>query len=231
MLVNATYLEGLAVRATDGELGTVDEFYFDDETWAIRYLIVRTGGWLSDRNVLISPISVVHTDWQSRRLDVSLTKQQVEDSPLIDTQRPVSRQHEVEYLGYYGYPNYWGGPYLWGATINPAARPIPKTSAAEAIVEKVRKASTDSHLRSTKPFLAITLRQRMAKSATWTGLSSTMRPGLSATLRSQRGIGGLVRGCWFHPRGLNGSAGRTLRSTSALTGRPSGTARIISSPN
>jgi hypothetical protein len=50
--------------------------------------------------VLISPISVVHADWQTKRLDVALTKKQVENSPSIDTHKPVSRQHEAEYLGY-----------------------------------------------------------------------------------------------------------------------------------
>ncbi len=114
MLTNAVHLKGLAIQATDGEIGTVDQFYFDDETWAIRYLTVESGGWLDDRRVLISPISVVNTDWQAKRLDVALTKQQVENSPNIDTHRPVSRQHEAAYLGYYGYPNYWGGTYLWG---------------------------------------------------------------------------------------------------------------------
>ena len=120
MLTNATHLKGLVIRATDGELGTVEQFYFDDETWAIRYLIVETGGWLGGRRVLISPFSVIHTDWPARRLDVALTKKQVEHSPEIDTHQPVSRQHEAAYLGYYGYPYYWGGPYLWGPAFYPA---------------------------------------------------------------------------------------------------------------
>ena len=73
------------LEASDGKIGTVDQFFFDDETWAIRYLTVGTDGWLGDRQVLISPFSIVHTDWQARRLDVSLTKKQVENSPNIDT--------------------------------------------------------------------------------------------------------------------------------------------------
>jgi hypothetical protein len=111
MLKNANHLKGLVIRATDGEIGTVDQLYFDDETWAIRYLMIETGGWLGGRRVLISPISVVHTDWQAKRLDVALTKKRVENSPDIDTHKPVSRQHEAAYLGYYGYPNYWGGTF------------------------------------------------------------------------------------------------------------------------
>ncbi len=94
MLTNTEQLKGFVIRATDGELGTVDQFYFDDETWAIRYLTVETGGWLGGRQVLISPISVIHTDWQARQLDVALTKKQVEDSPDISTHQPISRQQE-----------------------------------------------------------------------------------------------------------------------------------------
>ena len=124
MLTNVTFLKGLVIQATDGELGTVDQFYFDDETWAIRYLTVDTGGWLGGRQVLISPISVVHADWPAKRLDVALTKKQVENSPDIDTHQPVSRQHEAEYNGYYGYPYYWGGPYMWGPIVLPAAWPF-----------------------------------------------------------------------------------------------------------
>src|ERR1035438_3839384 len=84
MLTNTIHLKGLVVRGTDGELGTVDQLYFDDETWAIRYLTLETGGWLGGRRVLISPISIVHSDWQIKRLDVGLTKKQVEKSPDID---------------------------------------------------------------------------------------------------------------------------------------------------
>jgi hypothetical protein len=151
MLTNAKYLKGLVVRATDGEIGTVDQLYFDDETWAVRYLTVETGGWLGGRQVLISPFSVVDTDWRVGRLDVALTKKQVENSPDIDTDRPVSRQHEAAYLGYFGYPYYWGGPYMWGPALYPAGLPIiPIAIADEALADRIGSESTDSHLRSTQ---------------------------------------------------------------------------------
>src|ERR1700678_379977 len=104
MLRNVKDLHGFAIRATDGELGTVDQLYFDDETWAIRYLTVETGGWLGGRPVLISPMSVIRADLEEKGLDVALTKSQVENSPDIDTHKPVSRQHEAAYNRYYGYP-------------------------------------------------------------------------------------------------------------------------------
>jgi len=149
MLTNKR-LKDFAIRATDGDLGTVDDLYFDDETWAIRYLIVDTGKWLSGRRVLISPMSVIHLDLAAARVDVALTKRQVEHSPEIDTHLPVSRQHEATFLGYYGYPYYWGGPYLWGPAFFPAGLGVSEKRSAEALAEKVRKESPDSHLRSTE---------------------------------------------------------------------------------
>jgi hypothetical protein len=150
MFTNARNLKGLVIRATDGELGAVDQLYFDDETWGIRYLTIKTGSWLNDREVLISPMSVLHADWQVRRLDVSLTRKQVENSPSIDTRKPVSRQHEAEFSDYYGYPYYWGGPYVWGPGVYPVGILARPSVASQATAERIRKESTDSHLRSTE---------------------------------------------------------------------------------
>jgi len=148
MLRNTNHLKGFAIQATDGEVGTVEQFYFDDETWGIRYLAVETGGWLGGRQVLISPFSVAHANWEAQSLEVALTKNQVQKSPDIDTHLPVSRQHEAAYLGYYGYPYYWGGPYLWGSAFYPAGLSVPMSPSAEALAERVRGESADSHLRS-----------------------------------------------------------------------------------
>ena len=150
MLTNTAHLKNFVIRAIDGEIGTVDQFYFDDETWAIRYLTVDTGGWLGGRQVLISPISVIRTDWQARQLDVTLTKKQVENSPDINTHEPVSRQHEAAYLGYYGYGNYWGGPYLWGSAFTPGNLAIPPTVSTQTTADRIKKESADSRLRSTE---------------------------------------------------------------------------------
>lgn len=141
MLINTKKLNGFSVHAQDGELGTVEELYFDDDTWGVRYLVVGTGGWLGGRSVLISSISVLNADWQARQLNVALTKKQVENSPNIDTHKPVSRQHESAYLGYYGYPNYWDGPLMWGPVSYPTGMLLPDPT-------EVRAVSTDSHLRS-----------------------------------------------------------------------------------
>ena len=147
MLRSVNDLKGLSLRATDGEIGSVDQFYFDDETWTIRYLEVNAGNWLVGRRVLISPISLGTVDWTARQLEVALTRKQVENSPNIDTHKPVSRQHEAEFLGYYGYPFYWGGTHLWGPVLHPAdlsERTIPSEAPLKA-----KQESIDRHLRST----------------------------------------------------------------------------------
>ena len=107
-------LDGFAIRASDGTIGHVKDFYFDDRSWVVRYLVIATGGWLSSRKVLISPFAVGAPDWSGMVFPVSITKEQVKNSPDIDTDKAVSRQDEMLYLGYYGYPYYWAGDGLWG---------------------------------------------------------------------------------------------------------------------
>lgn len=107
MLRKLSELEGYVLSATDGMIGNVKDCYFDDEAWTIRYFLVETGRWLSNRKVLILPSLVGRPDRLHKMLPVSITKGQVKDSPNIDTDKPVSRQHEVRYLGYYGQPCYW----------------------------------------------------------------------------------------------------------------------------
>jgi sporulation protein YlmC with PRC-barrel domain len=150
MLRNVKDLRGYAIRATDGVIGHVDDFYFDDEAWAIRYLVVETGRWLPDRQVLISPISIGHPDWSAQLLPVSLTKAQVKASPDIDTKQPVSRQHEAMYHRYFGYPFYWGGGGIWGMGAYPGS--LTAEDAIEAEMMPTRSATirmpADYHLRS-----------------------------------------------------------------------------------
>ena len=114
MLRNIEELEKYDIQASDGSIGHARDFFFDDESWVVRYLVVETGSWLTDRKVLISPISIGHVEAGRKVVTVLLTREQVKNSPDIDTDMPVSRQHEVRYLNYYGYPYYWGGGGLWG---------------------------------------------------------------------------------------------------------------------
>jgi len=120
---------GMRIEASDGEIGKITDIYFDDRSWAVRYLVIETGSWFAERKVLISPISVSRIDWDNHTIAIDLTRRRVEASPSIDTDEPVSRQHEVELSDYYGYRYYWFGPSLWGATSNPPGclAPIPPT--------------------------------------------------------------------------------------------------------
>lgn len=153
MLINAHNLKGAAIIARDGAIGEIDDFYFDDEKWTVRYLVVDTGAWLFKREVLISPISIEKVDEANNQVHVNLTRDQVKDSPDIDTQKPVSRQHETAFLNYYGYPYYWGGPYLWGDSAFPATLAMPpavesQMAAAATARRRESEESYDEHLRS-----------------------------------------------------------------------------------
>jgi sporulation protein YlmC with PRC-barrel domain len=129
---SAKELKGYAIGATDGEIGSVEDFYFDDQRWTVRYLVVDTGKWLPGRKVVISPISLGVVDWEGKKLQVKLSREQVENSPDVQTHKPVSRQYEIELSQYYGYPYYWTGPDVWGPAAFPVGVPIEGVPEREA---------------------------------------------------------------------------------------------------
>ncbi|MDQ2087423.1 PRC-barrel domain-containing protein [Herbivorax sp. ANBcel31] len=100
---------GYKISAKDGEIGKVNDFYFDDRKWVVRYLVDKTGFWLFGRQILISPSSFEKPNWSGEQFHVSLTIEQVENSPPIDSQKPVSRENEDKIAKYYSWPNYWNG--------------------------------------------------------------------------------------------------------------------------
>ena len=114
MLNKAKTLNGYKLDSLDGEIGKVKEFYFDDRYWTIRYLVADTGNWLTGRQVLISPYALNRMIKSEKHLSVDLTKKQIENSPSLNTDKPVSRQFEDDYYGYYGWPTYWSGSSVWG---------------------------------------------------------------------------------------------------------------------
>lgn len=121
MLHSLNSLEHYAVSATDGPIGKAVNFLFDDERWAVRYLVVDTKGFLKGRQVLISPISINDAQWPSKLITLALTKDKVQHSPGVEVDQPVSRQQEALQNGYYGYPAYWGYTGgLWGLGPSPA---------------------------------------------------------------------------------------------------------------
>ena len=100
MLRSIKDLEGFAAEATDGSIGHVKDFYFDDQAWTIRFLVVKTGRLaLESRKVLISPVAIGEPNWVRRTLPLSVTREQVRKSPDVDSQKPVSRQHEARTTG------------------------------------------------------------------------------------------------------------------------------------
>ncbi len=150
MLRSISSLDGATVSATDGEIGSVKEAYFDDDKWTIRYLVVNTGTWFTGRDVLISPYSVKQPMTDRSVVDVSLTREQVKNSPAVDTHKPVSRQFEHSYLGYYGYPMYWGGPGLWAGGLYPTMPAIEAMPIEREVAARENTVSEeDVHLRST----------------------------------------------------------------------------------
>ena len=152
MLQNIKLLYGKKLGASDGDIGHVKDFYFDDQTWAVRYLVADTGTWLSGRQVLLTPHafepqalawSGVDTDV----LRVNLTRKQIENSPSIDAHHPVSRQYEIEYYRYYGWPAYWEGGGMLGLAGYPIVSP-PSTPANRP--HHGHNQRDDVHLRSSK---------------------------------------------------------------------------------
>jgi hypothetical protein len=115
MLQNAWALHGFSIQATDGKIGHVSDFYFDDITWALRYLVVDTGNWLSGHEVLLSPVALSGISQQDRVINVSFTREYVAGAPDAESQLPVTRQWEAEYHDYFGWPYYWEGSGLFGA--------------------------------------------------------------------------------------------------------------------
>ncbi len=114
MLDKVKTLQGYKLHSLDGEIGKVKEFFFDDHHWTIRYLVADTGDWLTGKQVLISPYALVAVNKDEQHIKVNLNKKQIEDSPSLNADMPVSRQYEEAYYGYYGWPVYWNGLYVWG---------------------------------------------------------------------------------------------------------------------
>jgi uncharacterized protein YrrD len=149
MLRRFTKLQGNRIVALDGEIGKVCDLYFDDVDWVVRYLIVDTGVWLPGRKVMISPQAVDSIDHKLHAVLVSLTRERIQGSPNVDTDKPVSRQHESEFNRYYGYSTYWAQSMNWGRGPMP---PVAAPSASDLLELQERRLAdalpSESHLRS-----------------------------------------------------------------------------------
>lgn len=120
MLRSLQDLKDFKVTATDGDIGTVSGFIFDEEHWTIRYLVVDTGGfWAGPNRVLVSPISFREADATTKRFHLALTQDKVKGSPVLPLDTPLSRQYERKFHQYYDWPYYWGSNGVWGTWATP----------------------------------------------------------------------------------------------------------------
>jgi uncharacterized protein YrrD len=139
------------VRATDGRVGPIQDIFFDDERWAVRYFVVDTSEWLPGRQVLLSPASVARNQMTEREIPVNLTREQVRNAPGTEADKPVSRLFEQAHADYYGYPYYWEGLSLWGSVpfpVSSAPRQRARGVEAAQVLEAAEAAARESHLRS-----------------------------------------------------------------------------------
>jgi hypothetical protein len=157
-------LKGYAIAASDGEIGSVADFLFEDQSSAIRWVVVDTGTWLSGRQVLLSPTAFTGIDAAGQRMATDLTRDQVERSPDLSSDEPVSRRMENLINAHYGWQPYWhtSQPALflpWGgaalAVPGPAAEPL------DPVGEEVRQRELnegDPRLQSAGAVVGYTIR-------------------------------------------------------------------------
>jgi sporulation protein YlmC with PRC-barrel domain len=151
MLLVVSSLKGYQIEATDGLIGTVSDFLFDDRTWKIRWMVVDTGHWLTGRKVLIHPSAIGEPDFEAELVHVHLTQQKIKDSPDIMQDAPVTEQMEDHLYGYYGWDPMWGGAgYLSGGMIGyPLLSPLHNGGELrEADRFEIRPNDGDPYLRS-----------------------------------------------------------------------------------
>lgn len=141
------------LHAKDGEIGSCDDFLFDDEKWGVRYLVANTGGWLLGRRVLISPLSMDKPDWEHMRIPIKLTKEEIEKSPLLSEHEPVSRQFEKKWHIFFNYPFYWMGDGMWGGYLYPDALLSRPVDYVDAKFDEENDQYDDIHLRSWKEII------------------------------------------------------------------------------
>jgi hypothetical protein len=154
MLHVISALKGFAIEATDGRIGTVVDFLFDDRSWKVRWLVVDCGSWLAGRKVLIHPSAISYAGFEYQRFEVTLTKAQVQGSPALLEHQPVSQQMQSHLYDYYGWDPDWSGSYFGGTmggmapsmmappSLGAQTRAEPRTAGAAA------PEGSDPHLRS-----------------------------------------------------------------------------------
>jgi hypothetical protein len=101
-------VSGHNIQASDGQIGHIDDFILDDETWAIRYLIIDTRNWWPGKKVLISPRWIDHINWSESKVFVNLLRETIRQSPEYTDESLLTRDYEIELHQRYNLPGYWG---------------------------------------------------------------------------------------------------------------------------
>ncbi len=156
MIDSLETLWGASVIATDGKIGRVEDFLFDDQSWTVRYVVVSVESWVRRHNVLVAAADLGQPDWKRRVFCVGLTQDQVRRSPDLNSIRPVSSQQRVAMSEYYGLPRYWqngANPEMFASSL-PAGREFPVS------------AQEDPHLRSAEAVCGYEVRDEDEKIGT-----------------------------------------------------------------
>ncbi|HSE32947.1 MAG TPA: PRC-barrel domain-containing protein [Pyrinomonadaceae bacterium] len=96
------------LHATDGDIGHLEQFYFDDRDWKIRYFVVDIGTWLHGKKVLMSPSAIIGVDAPTKTINAAFSKQQVQESDDVDRHKPEGLEEPHDYSLYLGWPYYLG---------------------------------------------------------------------------------------------------------------------------
>ena len=214
MLRSFAHLRGSAIQASDGEIGSLRDVYFDDQSTLIRYFVVDTGTWLPGRRVLLAPAAVGGVDAERGGIVTGLTRQQVEDSPSSDLDQPVSRQQETTLHAYYGWEPYWAAPPLAGSLAPYWGIAVPEAAHAPADEDPVARKSRRASARSATRICAARARWRATASRRPTGRSvasttssSTIGTGRSSCSASIPATGCPAARSWSRPAGCAASTG------------------------
>jgi len=150
MVYQANTLHGYKLNSLEGEIGKVKGFYFDDYYWTIRYLVADTGSWMNGRHVLIPTQVLANVNKDAQEINIRLTKKQIENSPPLNSDKPVSRQFEESHYKYFALPTYWETPSMFGlrgSTIGSLPNNVP--GGERPPKSNVGSKTFDPHLRST----------------------------------------------------------------------------------
>ena len=137
------------LHATDGDIGHLEQFYFEDRDWKIRYFVMNIGTWLHGKKVLMSPSAIIGVDAPTKTINAAFTKQQVQESDDVGIHKPEGLEQPHDYSLYIGWPYYLGLNALNDSDRGPVPRRAhdPKKGKTS---ERTMLQLNDEHLRSSK---------------------------------------------------------------------------------